>query len=263
MARIIGIISGKGGVGKTTVATNLAAIMAEDYNQDVFLVDCNFTTSHVSFYLGMYYCPVTLNDVLKGKAKISQAVYPHQSGMKVVPAGVASRTLKGVDYMFLKRHVKKLAKNADIILLDSAPGLSREAFATMKASDELLFVTLPNIPSTMDVIRCHEYSKKVKKKPLGVVVNMRHKRPYELSKEEIEQLAELPVIAEIPYDQYVHKSLAEKIPVSLLNPYSPASNEFKKLAAHLLGAKYTPTGSIERFNYWIKNVFGPRKKKKS
>lgn len=261
MARIIGVISGKGGVGKTTISTNLAAIMAEEYNQEVVLVDCNFTTSHVSFYLGMYYCPVTLNDVMKKKADLKDATYLHQSGMKVVPAGVSSRTLRGVDYMFLKKHVKKLAKSADIIILDSAPGLSREAFATMKASDEMLFVTIPNVPSAMDIIRCHEYAKKIKKKSLGVVVNMRHKRKYELTKEEIEQLAELPVVAEIPFDQYVHKSLAEKIPVSLLNPYAESSRELKKLAAWVLGAPYKPSTSMERFNHWVKSVFSNKQKK--
>ena len=70
MTRVIGVISGKGGVGKTTVVANLGAIFAQKYKKDVVIVDCNVSTSHLGLYLGMYYTPITLKQVLKGDAEI-------------------------------------------------------------------------------------------------------------------------------------------------------------------------------------------------
>ena len=64
MTRIIGVVSGKGGVGKTTLVANLGAALASLYKKDVIVVDCNVTTSHLGLYLGMYYYPISLNKVL-------------------------------------------------------------------------------------------------------------------------------------------------------------------------------------------------------
>ncbi|MFH0961922.1 MAG: AAA family ATPase, partial [archaeon] len=83
--RVIGIISGKGGVGKTTLVSNLGAVLAEEFKKDVVVLDCNFTTSHLGLYLGLYQTPITLNTVLQGKAELEDAIYTHRSGMKVIP----------------------------------------------------------------------------------------------------------------------------------------------------------------------------------
>jgi septum site-determining protein MinD len=75
MTRIIGIVSGKGGVGKTTIVANLGAALASFYKKRVIIVDCNVTTSHLGLYLGMYYHPVSLNQVLRGEASMDDAIY--------------------------------------------------------------------------------------------------------------------------------------------------------------------------------------------
>ena len=115
-ARKIGIISGKGGVGKTTVVANLGAVLAKKFKKDVAIVDCNLTTSHLSLSLGMYYCPITLNHVLRGETKIKNALYNHPSGMKVVPASIRLGELVGVDSSKLRNVIRKLHKETDIII---------------------------------------------------------------------------------------------------------------------------------------------------
>ncbi|MFH0928967.1 MAG: cell division ATPase MinD [Candidatus Aenigmatarchaeota archaeon] len=235
--RRIGIISGKGGVGKTTVVANLGAVLAKKYNKDVAVVDCNLTTSHLSLSLGMYYCPVTLNHLLRGETSLKDAIYTHPSGMKIIPASIRLGELEGVDTKKLKGVIKSLHKKADIILLDSSPGLGNEALSAIDASDEIVFVTNPNIPAVTDVIKCKEIIKGLGKKPLGVVMNMVSRKSYELSKKEVEILTELPVIASIPHDKNVHISLAKRTPLVLHKPRSPASRELTRLAGHLIGVK--------------------------
>ena len=234
-ARRIGIISGKGGVGKTTVTANLGAVLAKKLKKDVAIVDCNLTTSHLSLSLGMYYCPVTLNHVLRGETKIKDAMYSHPSGMKIIPASIRLEEMVGVDSSKLKSVISKLHKKVDIILLDSSPGLGNETLSAIKASNEIIFVTNPNLPAVTDVIKCRDIIKSMRKKPIGVVVNMITKGRHELSKKEVEILTELPVIASIPHDMNVLKSLAERTPIVLHKPRSSASKELTRFARWLVG----------------------------
>jgi septum site-determining protein MinD len=235
--RFIGVISGKGGVGKTTIAANLGATLASKLKKDTVVVDCNLTTSHLSLSLGMYYCPVTLNNILRGEKNIFDAIYDHPSGMKIVPASLHLRELEGVDITKLKEAIKDLKGKVDIVLLDASPGLGREAYAAIHASEELIFVTNPNIPAATDIIRCKEIIKDFNKKPLGIILNMVSKKDYELTRREVELLTELPIIASIPHDKNIHKSLAARMPVVMFKPSSKSSKELVKFAGWLIGEK--------------------------
>ncbi len=241
MTRIIGVVSGKGGVGKTTIVANLGAALASIHKQRVIIVDCNVTTSHLGLYLGMYYHPISLNQVLRGEASMEDAIYDYTiPGLKIIPASLSLDELKGVDIAELKYRIKDLFGKSDIVLLDSAPGLGKEGMATLRASDELVFVTTPFVPHVIDVIKTHQIANEVGAKSLGIVLNMSGEGRHELSPQDIEKLVELPIISVIPRDKNILRSLASKIPVVDLNPRSPASMELKRLAAVILGEEYRP-----------------------
>lgn len=235
MARVIGVFSGKGGSGKTTTAVNLGAILSKQYGRAVTLVDCNLTTSHVGLHLGMYNYHVSLNHVLRGEYDIEDAIYSHHSGMKVVPASVSVTDVRGVEPEKLSEVVKRLDSRNDFIILDASPGLGKEALSALNASQDVLYVTNPHLPSVVDVLRNQVIAADFKLKPIGIALNMVSKDKHEMKNSEIEYLTELPVIASIPYDRDVGKSLAMKAPVSLLNPNAPSSREFQRLAAQILG----------------------------
>ena len=215
MSKIIGIVSGKGGVGKTTLTINLGSVLAQQFKKNVTVIDCNVTTSHLGLYLGMYYSPVTLNKVLRGESKIEDAIYEHFSGMKVIPASLSLSELDGIDITQIRSSIENILEKNDVILLDSAPGMGREALAALRAADGVIFVTTPYVPSVMDIVRCQEVVNELGIKSVGIVLNMVNKEKYEMSTDEIEQLTKLPVIASIPYDKNVNKSLAAKIPAAL------------------------------------------------
>ncbi|MEM5794215.1 MAG: cell division ATPase MinD [Candidatus Aenigmatarchaeota archaeon] len=246
MARVIGIISGKGGVGKTTLTANLGASLAHFFKKNVTVIDCNITTSHLSLYLGIHFCPTSLNKVLRNEISIEEALYKHYSGANIVPASLSWKDLEGVDVIQIKDSIKKLFDKTDIILLDAAPGLGREALAAIKACDEVIFVTMPYVPCVMDIIRCLEVVNEIGVKPLGIVLNMVGNERYEMKKKEIEQLTGLPVIASIPSDKNVLKSLALRTPVVLFNKKSKASREIIKLAGNLIGENYREEGFFSR-----------------
>ena len=120
----------------------------------------------------MYYCPTTLNKVLRNEASIEEAIYHHFSGAKIIPASLSLRDLEGVDITQIKDVIKKLFDKTDIIILDASPGLGREAVSAIRASDEIIFVTTPFVPSVMDIIRCQEIANEVGAKPIGIVLNI-------------------------------------------------------------------------------------------
>jgi cell division ATPase MinD len=239
MTRIIGVISGKGGVGKTTLVMNLGVELVRMFKKDVTVVDCNISTSHLSLSLGMHWCDVTLNDVLTGDKKVSEAIYSHPTGLKILPASLKAKDVKNVDITKLKDAISHLGGTSDIVILDAAPGLAAEAKVVMEMADEIIFLTTPYITSAVDVIRCVEMMKGMSGVKLGVVLNMVHGDKYELTEREIEQLTEMPVITSIPFDKNILKSLAQKAPLVTQYPKSPASRSIRKLAAEVAGVKYS------------------------
>ena len=253
MTRVIGIVSGKGGVGKTTLVANLGSVLSSKFKKSVVIVDCNITTSHLGLYLGMYYTPITLNKVLLGEEEIGSAMYDHFTGMKVIPASLSLKDIQGVDIFNLKDTIKELFGKTDIVILDSAPGLGREAISVLRACDEVLYITTPFVPSTMDIIRLNEVINELGVKPLGIVLNMKSKEKYELKPGEVEGLVELPVIASIPLDKNVPRSLSLKTPIVTFIPNSPASKEMIALAARLIGEKYEQPGLWSRFKGFFKS----------
>jgi septum site-determining protein MinD len=235
MPRIIGIVSGKGGVGKTTVTANLGVALAR-FGKKVTIVDCNVTTSHLGFSFGLYYYPKTLNHVLKGEASIYDAVYHHESNVDIIPASLSIEDLIGIDIENLGSTIKDI--QGDVVLLDSAPGLGKEPLSVFKVSQEIIYVTIPYISAVSDIIRCQKVARQLGLMPLGIILNMVRGGRYELSKRETEALTGLPVIAKIPFDKNIPKSLALGNPLLTFKPYSPASIEFMKLAAELTGMEY-------------------------
>lgn len=232
MARIIGVVSGKGGVGKTTLVSNLAAALSE-LNQDVVAIDANLTTPNLGMHLGLHLVPNTLHDILKDRKSTREATYSHPLGFKIIPASMNTDDLNGVDVGKLPEVALNMQDNADYVLLDSAAGLGREAVNSILASSEVLLIVTPDIPSVADALKAARIATENNKKIIGVVVNRIRNRPHELKRDRIEMLLDLPVIAEIPEDGNVSRSISVKTPLIQFSPDSPASVEMRRLAYYL------------------------------
>ena len=152
MTRIVVCASGKGGVGKTTLVANLGLALAK-LGKDVTVVDANLTTPNLGLHLGVPLYPTTLHDVVKGRAHIRDAIYEHESGLKIIPAGISIKDLKGADPKEIPNAFLGLLGTSDIVLVDASAGLGREALSALEAADELLLITNPDISSVTDALK--------------------------------------------------------------------------------------------------------------
>jgi len=252
MARIISVASGKGGVGKTTLVSNLAAALAK-YNQSVVAFDTNLTTSNLGLHLGIHLYPKTLHDVLDGTANLREVVYEHKSGFRVVPGDISLRKPKNVKSHHYIDLIYKLLEGTDFVLIDSPAGLGKETIASIKASDEMLTVTNAELPAVTDAFKLSVLANKTETRNIGVVVNRIKKESHEIPLEHIHNLLNVPIIGRVPEDKEVRKAIALKEPVIISNPGSPAAQHFRSIAAGLIGEEYKPRMPLGyRMFGWIK-----------
>jgi septum site-determining protein MinD len=241
MGKVYVVISGKGGVGKTTSAINIGSYM-NTLGKEVIIVDANLTTPNVGLHFGSPIAPITLNHVLSGKSDVRDAIYEHESGAKIMPSSLSTSELKNIKIEKLSDVTKKLRKIADHIILDSAAGLGEEAKEAIKASDEIIVIANPEICSITDALKTIKLAEQMKKNVIGVIIT-RHRGDYlDMKIDTIKDMLEVPILGIIPEDNCVRESLHMKNPVVYTHPKSKAARSYKKIVRRILGPEYIKRG---------------------
>jgi septum site-determining protein MinD len=231
------VISGKGGVGKTTSTINLGSYI-NDLGKEVIIVDANLTTPNIGLHLGSPIVPITLNHVMDGKAKVEEAIYEHESGTKILPSSLSIAELKNIDHDKLSNVVKRLRRIADHIFLDSSAGLGEEAKSAIKACDEVIIITNPEISAVTDALKTAKVAEEMDKKVLGVIITRCEGASWEMPIETIKDMLEIPILGVIPEDASVKESQKMKNPVVHTHPKSKSARAYKKVARRILGPEY-------------------------
>ena len=236
MTKFIGIASGKGGVGKTTVAIN-TSLAINNFNIDTTLLDANLSTPHVSIHLGAPLSPITIHDVLKGKRNLTEATYVHPSGLKIIPASISLDEVDDLNHRKLSNFLFK-QDIGELVIIDMPAGLSDNVISLFSVLDELLVVTNSDMPSITDALKTIRLSEKNNLFVKGVILNKSSPSNI-VSNKNIETILGKKIIAEIPHDKNIYSALKSNQPLVYSFPDSSASIEFKKLAAMLIGENYS------------------------
>lgn len=246
MGKIIGIVSLKGGVGKTSVVVALGAALA-GFDKKVLLIDGNLSSPGLGLHLNLINPEKTLHHVLNRTANARDAIYQYEN-FDVMPASVFERI--EINPLKLKDKIKGLKRKYDVIIVDSSPSLDEETLAVILASDEIFVVTTPDHPTLSSTLKAIKLAKQRGTKINGLILNKVHNKDFEISLKDIEGVSDVPILAVIPHDLNVLKALSEFMPSTHHKPKSSGSEEYMKLASVLLGQKYNPT-KLKRIFGWI------------
>jgi chromosome partitioning protein len=134
MGKTIGVVSLKGGVGKTTVVSSLGAALSE-LGSKVLLIDGNIFSPSLGLHLNIIDPEKTLHHVLNRSANTKDAIYEYE-GFHVMPASIFEKA--ETNPLKLRDKIKGLKRIYDVILIDSSPSLDKETLAVILASEELL-----------------------------------------------------------------------------------------------------------------------------
>lgn len=246
MGKVIGVVSLKGGVGKTSVTASLGDAMAS-LGKKVLLVDGNLSSPNLGLHLNVVDPKITLHHVLSRDVKASDAVCSLEN-FDMIPASLFEK-LTGSP-LKLKDRISSLKNKYDAIIIDSSPKLDEETLGVMLASDEIVVVTTPDHPTLINTMKAVKAARQRGTPIVGLVLNKVHGKNFELPLDYIEDTTEVPVMAVIPHDINALKALAEFVPYTSFKPKAKGSEEYKKLAATLMGEKYKPAG-IRNFFGWV------------
>ncbi len=242
MSRIIVITSGKGGVGKTTVTSNLGAALAR-LNRKVALVDADFGLRNLDLLLGLEERVVyTALDVLAGECRLAQALVKHKqlSGLVLLPAA-QNRNKESVEPEQMKTIITALAKGYDYIVVDSPAGIELGFRNAIVAAQEALIVTTPEIAAVRDADRVIGLLEAEGVSKINLIVNRVKPHMIEenkmMSVEDVLELLGVPLIGVVPDNEQVIVATNRGEPLVIGHQDSLPGLAFQNIARRIEGEK--------------------------
>jgi septum site-determining protein MinD len=228
---VFAVASGKGGVGKTTTTTNLGVALADD-GFDVTVVDVDLGMANLSGLLDVD-PDATLHDVLADDASPVDAAY-ETHGVTLVPGSTELGQFAEADAKSLHRVVEHFRDRSDVVLLDAGAGLSYDIAMAMSVADGVLLVTTAELSSLNDATKTGQLVGKLDKPVVGAVFTHTGDGGFD----DVEGIAAAlgttdAVTVSVPHDDAVKLATRKGKPVVSLQPDSPASRAYSRLASKL------------------------------
>jgi len=149
--QVLAITSGKGGVGKSSIAANLAICMAASQKK-LLLVDADFSLGNLDVIMNVS-SKYNIWHLLRGKKSIEEIIHIGPAGIEMLCGASGIEELANISEFQRQRLLKELLKlqsSNDVILIDTAAGISKSVVAFCLAADQVLVVTTPEAPAITD-----------------------------------------------------------------------------------------------------------------
>lgn len=247
--RTLAIASGKGGVGKSNLAANLAVALGAQ-GARVLLLDADLAQANLDLLLGLH-PRFDVQHVISGQKSVEEIVIDGPRGVALVPAASGAPELAELDDYrreCLLRGLGTLDREVDLIVIDVASGVSRQVLSFCLAAEEVLVVTTPEMPAFSDA---YAMIKRLRQRgltrPPRLVVNGAS------GADEAEEVGhrlrlvarrflklELEPAGWIPFDAAVPRAVRMQEPVITAFPQSPAAIAYRALAERLWSPSTDP-----------------------
>ena len=226
--QIIGVMSQKGGVGKTTIAVNIA-VMLRLKGYETLIVDLDTSNPSVGIHLGMHESEDGLEKFMTGSKGVNEFLTVHApSGLHVLLGSIDSPQYNLTDVGARKLR-KEIVKSAyDFVILDTPPGPASKEIAR-ELIDEALIITTPDMPSCTSAFRIAAHLDRLSKRH-SLIINKRRSKMYEISERTIHAEYNGRIYGVIAEDERIIASVGEHIPAVLLYHNIAFSKSISRIA---------------------------------
>jgi flagellar biosynthesis protein FlhG len=237
--RVIAITGGKGGVGKTNISANLGVALAE-MGRRVMLLDADMGLANLDVVLGLH-AHKNLSHVMRGESTLEEIIVTGPKGMRVVPgaSGIQHMAeMSPAENAGLIHAFSEVANDVDVLLIDTAAGISDVVISFSRAAQEQIVVVCDEPASITDAYaiikllnRDHGISR------FQILANMvksvqegrdLYNKMCRVTDQYLDVM--LNYMGSIPYDEQLRKAVKSQKPVVEAYPRSRAAQAFKNLA---------------------------------
>ena len=259
-ANIIAVSSGKGGVGKTNIVTNLAYALTA-LGKKVIIFDADFGLANIDIILGI--APkYNLRDVINGDKELSEIIVKMENGMSIIPGNQGAEEIANMDVSDKKKMLMKfmqLRENADYVLIDTSAGIQKNVIDMVMAAGRLVIVTTPEPTSITDAYSLIKII--VKKQPNKNISLLINNVKNESEGKEIHQklnkvlkkflTRDIDYFGHLVYDSEVVTSVRKQEPFFVRVPHSKAAKCIEQIAEDLVGdAKHKVSGMSTVYTFF-------------
>lgn len=239
--KVIVVMGAKGGVGTSTVATNVAVALRQVTGQDVALADFSLQFGDVAALLNVW-SKHSLHDVAVHHQTIDDTLLhnvlvPHESGVKVLQAPSEPELAADITGAQVENIVSALQQRFGYVVLDCWSFMDEIALALMGAADQVLLVTTPEVPALKNTRIALDYFVRhgIRRDRIALVLN-RFPSVKGVTLKDVQEHLRHPIQANLPSDGPAVTFAGNKgVPVIMTHPQSWVAQSFKKLAAWLAG----------------------------
>ena len=251
--KIISVFSNKGGIGKTSIASNLALELAKITKENVALLDLNFQLGDITTFMDLkpsFNISYMLENLDKMNDDFLLSTMEKYKSTSLYVLADPPFFKQAAD--ILPEHITKLfsmlKKTFSYIVVDAESSFDAKNIAALTESDLIFLVTIANLPALRNAQRCLELFERLgfDKNKTQILLN-RYMENDEVSIDDIENVLERKVYWKIPNNYFTMMSSINKgIPVSDINPDSNVAKSYRDLALHLTDSIYR-TNLIKRY----------------
>jgi len=263
-AEVIAITSGKGGVGKSNIAVNLAIQLASA-GKDVVLLDADLGLANVDVLCNVE-LPYNLAHVIARKRELREVMVKVAGGFRLIggASGLARMAdLSDYDRQRLVDALAEVEQEADIILIDTGAGISPNVLSFTRAAEHVLVVTTPEPTAITDAYAVIKVvSRDGMERRMSLLVNLARsgaeaRTVYERVAKVARQFLGMSVLdaGYVLADESVASAVRRRVPFVLAWPRCPASQGIAQLAARLergVAAHRDPGGFFDRIGRWLR-----------
>lgn len=240
--RVMSVTSGKGGVGKTHLVSNIAISLAKQ-GRDVLVVDADLGLANIDVVLGLE-VRRTLHDFLEGRNSLEELIVEGPEGVRIIPAssGVESiLQLTAQERLYLLQAIEELAAQYDYLIIDTPAGIGSDVLSFNGASSEIVCVITPEPTSLTDAYALIKVlSRRFGERLIRIIVNeVADERQAEATFNRFHSVVqqylrvELSYLGWVPNDPVVSQAVRQQRAFTLEYPSSKASRAVARIAGEI------------------------------